>query len=70
MVNLGELEGRLKADPAYRKQFMADPVGELRKLGVVLSAEQAQYLRDSVSGRVNATPGRPRHGIIAVLIGL
>ncbi len=70
MIDLGQLEHRLKTDQAFRDEFTREPVKELAKLGVVLSNEQAQFLRDSVAGRVSTMPNRPRSGIIAVLIGL
>jgi hypothetical protein len=70
MIDLGQLEQRLKTDPTYRDEFMREPVKELAKLGIVLSNEQARFLRDSIAGRVSTMPDRPRSGIIAVLIGL
>jgi hypothetical protein len=70
MVDLALLEKRLQSDDAYRKTFIKDPVAQLKKLGLTLSDEQAQFLRDSIAGRVKTTPARPRTGIIAVLIGL
>ena len=70
MVDFAQLEQRLNSDQAYRRQFTEDPVRELAKLGVTMSADQARFLRDSVAGRVRTMPDRPRSGIIAVLIGL
>lgn len=70
MVDLALLEKQLQSDDAYRKAFIKDPVGQLNKLGLTLSDEQAKFLRQSINGRVKTTPARPRSGIIAVLIGL
>jgi len=70
MVDLGQLECRLQTDAAYREEFVKDPVGQLHKLGLTLSDEQARFLRESIGGRVKTKPARPRSGIIAVLIGL
>ena len=56
MVDFGQLEDRLNRDPAFRRQFLNDPVGVLRTQGLVLSFAQASALRDAVV-RMKAAPG-------------
>ena len=56
MYNLGQLEDRLNRDPAFRRQFLADPVAVLRKEGLLLSFSQESALKEAVAN-MRAVPG-------------
>jgi hypothetical protein len=45
MLDFGDLEKRLNADPNTRKAFFKDPVGFFAKEGIKLSKKQANRLR-------------------------
>ncbi len=56
MVDLGRFENRINSEPALRRQFFADPVGVLRKEGIIMSAEQAQRLREAIAQHTATKP--------------
>jgi hypothetical protein len=56
MFNLGRLEDRLNQDPAFRRKFLDDPAGVLRKEGLVLSRSQESALKAAVA-KTKAVPG-------------
>jgi len=57
MVNLGLLEKRLNSDSQFRQEFLKDPIGLLRREGLVLSMEQERQLRQTVAKLQTAKPG-------------
>jgi len=57
MVNLGLLETRLNSDSQIRQEFLKDPIGFLRKEGLLLSAEQERHLRQAVGKLQAPKPG-------------
>ena len=56
MVNLGLLEKRLNSDSQFRQEFLKDPIGLLRREGLVLSMEQERQLRQTVAKLQTAKP--------------
>ena len=56
MYHLGQLEDRLNRDPAFRRQFLDDPVAVLRNEGLLLSFSQESALKDAVAN-MRAVPG-------------
>jgi hypothetical protein len=57
MVNLGLLETRLNSDTQFRQEFLNDPIGLLRREGLLLSMEQERLLRQTVAKLQAARPG-------------
>ena len=57
MVNLGLLETRLNSDAQIRQEFLKDPIGFLRKEGLLLSPEQERHLRQAVGKLQASKPG-------------
>jgi hypothetical protein len=57
MVNLGLLETSLNSDSQIRQEFLKDPIGLLRREGLVLSMEQERQLREAVAKLQSANPG-------------
>jgi hypothetical protein len=56
MVDLQKLEEQLNNDPVFRQQFLADPVGVLRRAGLWLSPAQQETLRQELAGITSQRP--------------
>jgi hypothetical protein len=48
-MHLGRLEERINTEARFRDEFFKDPVGVLRREGLVLSFEQERSLRAAVA---------------------
>ncbi len=69
MVDIGQIQKRLNSDPRYRDDFLKDPVGVLRREGLILPLEMQTNLRRQVAQVAQAR--RPISGpaIPAVQLG-
>jgi hypothetical protein len=59
MIDLARLEQRLTDDPVLHEQFSTDPVGVLRREGLILSQTQAMELRATVERAKTGAQGSP-----------
>ena len=55
-MHLGRLEERINSEPRFRDEFLKDPVGILRREGLLLSFEQERSLREAVAKLVATKP--------------
>ena len=71
-MDLGRLEERINREPRFRDEFLKDPVGILRREGLILSFDQERGLREAVAKLVASKPSvggatvREKIGIIMI----
>jgi hypothetical protein len=64
MVNLGIIEQKLNQDPAYRREFLRDPVAALAREGISISSEVQDRLRNQVKDASGRGKAKLRFGMI------
>ena len=63
MVNLGDLQERIKKDPCLREELQKDPVAFFEKEGIVLSEEMKESLKEQIKIATSPTDQVPGSSI-------
>ena len=68
MVALGRLEKRINSDPNLRKAFLADPVGALRREGIIIPLDKQRALRTTVANAQKGGTTSPSGVLVGLLL--